>query len=103
VAKTLVELGLSAHQAIEKFAKAMEAEYPIGKEVQFKFTHLPVLSGTVSKHQYPAADAILGGLIVDVDEAVFAQCPVWAINKRYQHVTVRWSHLYFATQELSKR
>jgi len=97
--KTLIERGLEAHRAIERFAKAMEAEYPAGKEVQFKFVGRPVMTGKVSVNQYPPADAILGGLLVDVPDDIADQCPIYATNKRYGHVNVSWSHLYFAEQE----
>lgn len=98
MAKSLVELGLAAHRAIERFAKAMEAEYPAGKEVKFQFVGRPVMSGKVSVNQYPPADAILGGLFVDVPEEVLNQCPIYATDKRYGHVNVSWSHLYFGSQ-----
>lgn len=96
--KTLIERGLEAHKAIKRFERAMQAEFPVGKTVLFTFPGRPTLSGTVSLTQYLPAEAILGGLIVDVTDDVKAQCPTYAQSPHYDHVTVGWVSIFTTKQ-----
>lgn len=97
--KTLMEIALIATEAVDQFEAKMKIDFPEGSPVKFQLNeNSEVLEGTVSKHQFMPADAITGGLIIDIPEDVQDKCPTYLVNQGYGHIRVQWIQVYRAAK-----